>query len=89
MSLTVIVIEHSIEKFQKTFSEHGGRPAQELLATWRSCSADATTSHVRALEEGQRLPDLLASSICFPLVFTARSAEPQPSAIAGRAFALA
>jgi len=70
-------------RFQKTVSGGHGRPAQERLTAWRACSVEVSMSRVRAPEEGQRLPDALASSICFPLAFIARSAEPQPSAIAG------
>ena len=49
--------------FQKTVSDRHGRPSQELLATWCVGSVEGSTSRVRALEEGQRLPERAHRSI--------------------------
>ena len=58
-----------------SFHRRHGRPAQEPLTVWRSCLAEATTSRVRAPEEGQCLPERTHRSIRFPLAFSARNAE--------------
>ena len=50
-------------RFQKTVSHRHGRPTLNLFVAWRSCAAEATTSRVRAPEEGQCLPNAHASSI--------------------------
>ena len=47
--------------FSENLQYRRGRPAQERIAAWHACSADATTSRVCAPEEGQCLPDALAS----------------------------
>ena len=65
-----------------------GRPAQEVITAWSSCAAEVSTSRVRAPEEGQCLPEHTACPIRFPLALTARSTEPQPLAIVGRASAV-
>ena len=70
--------------FQKTFSERHGRPAQEPLVAWRSCSVEASTSGVRPPEEGQRLPERTRLLHCFSLASTARSAEPQRFPVSDR-----
>ena len=41
--------------FQNSDRARRGRPAQELIAAWRACSASVSTSRVRAPVEGQRL----------------------------------
>ena len=48
------VIGRRFSPFQKTDRARRGRPAQELITAWRACSASASMSRVRALDEIQR-----------------------------------
>ena len=57
-----------IQAFQKTFSEHRGRPIQRLITAWRACSVSASTSCVRGPDESQASASLTpSSSRHFPL----------------------